>query len=310
MSLRHRLPALCLIVAPLAAQVTPPTGGPADVKPEPKVLGVDVTYLANEGFFLESGPYSVLIDAFVRESTGGLAALPAEVHRQLANAKPPFDGRTIVLVSHVHPDHVQFRGLEKYLSHNNVAQLMSSPQVIHALRESAQEFELIQRRVTPVPTTKGSFKKLMHEEMSVSFLELQHGGKESEGIVNLGHLIELGGLKILHVGDAGPDPAAFAPYRLHELEIDLAFVPYWFFGSEAGARVLNEEIKARTIVACHVPPKEWDDLRQLLTQLPNVVLFQSSQEKRRFLPGGTSEPIAPEEPAAETEGTEPGQEDG
>jgi L-ascorbate metabolism protein UlaG (beta-lactamase superfamily) len=293
MSLRHRLPALLLLALPLAAQVTPPTGGPADLKPEPKVLGVDVTYLANEGFFLESGPYSVLIDAFVRESIGQLAALPPEVHRQLANAKPPFDGRTIVLVSHVHPDHVQFRGLEKYLAHNDLAQLMTSSQVIHALRESAQEFELIQRRVTPVPTTKGSFRKLMHEEMSVSFLELQHGGKESEGIVNLGHLIELGGLKILHVGDAGPDPAAFAPYRLHELGIDLAFVPYWFFGSESGARVLNEEIKARTIVACHVPPKEWDEFRQLVSQLPNVVMFQSSQEKRRFLPGGVVEPVAP-----------------
>ena len=65
--------ALLLALAP-SAQVSPKVGG-RQGPPEPKVRGVDVTFLINNGFFLESGEYSVLIDGFVRESVGVYPAL-------------------------------------------------------------------------------------------------------------------------------------------------------------------------------------------------------------------------------------------
>jgi len=115
-----------LVCLPLGAQDVAPAGTGLQ-EPKPKVLGVDVTFLANAGFFLESGRYSILIDAFLREPTDIYAGLPDAVYKQLVNAAPPFDGLTIVLVSNDHPDHVQMRGLEKYLSKNAQSQLMASP---------------------------------------------------------------------------------------------------------------------------------------------------------------------------------------
>src|SRR5688572_28323091 len=99
-----RLPcllSLSLVSALPAAQASPqaPTA-PASSSPE--VAGVDVTYLANAGFFLESASDSVLIDAFLREPTGLYGALPVEAYKPLVNAEPPYDGRTLVLVSHGH----------------------------------------------------------------------------------------------------------------------------------------------------------------------------------------------------------------
>jgi SNF2 family DNA or RNA helicase len=128
--------------------------------PQPKVLGVDVTFLANAGFLLQSGRYSVLIDAFLREPTDIYAALPDDIYKQLVNAQPPFDKLMIVMVSHRHPDHVQMRGLEKYLGKNNQAQLMTSPEVLLALKEHARDFPAIQRRLSSIPTVPGVINKL------------------------------------------------------------------------------------------------------------------------------------------------------
>jgi glyoxylase-like metal-dependent hydrolase (beta-lactamase superfamily II) len=142
-----------LLALPLSAQAGLPEEG---TRPAPKVLGVDVTYLANEGFFLESGRYSVLIDAFVRERVGVFAALPTELHREMANAKPPFDELTLVLVSHDHPDHVQWRGIERFLGKNAQAQLITAAPIVMGFEAGAQDYAAVEKRVTTVPVKRGS----------------------------------------------------------------------------------------------------------------------------------------------------------
>lgn len=288
-----------VLALPAAAQVQPPVEPPsagAALRPNPAVLGVDLTYLANEGFLLESGKYSVLIDAFVREPAGAFGALPTEIHKQLANAKPPFDGLTVVLVSHDHPDHVQWRGVEKFLGHNPQAQLITAPQILRSLQDSAQDFAAIGMRVTASPVVRGSIKKLVQEEMHIDFFTLEHHGRR-ERVFNLGHLIDMGGLRILHVGDADPTPENFAAYDLASKGIDVALVPYWFFGSPAGVKTLYEDIRPRIVVACHVPPAEVATFEPLLKeQFPEVVLFTEALQKRSFQPAGAAEAAPPADP--------------
>jgi L-ascorbate metabolism protein UlaG (beta-lactamase superfamily) len=268
---------------------------PAAQTPTPKVAGVDVTFLANAGFFLESGRYSVLIDAFLREPSDIFAGLPEQAYKQLVNAQPPYDDLAVVLVSHEHTDHVQVRGLEKYLSKNVQAALMASPEVIRSIQAHARDFAEIQRRIRPIPTTKNSIHRIVQEEMSIGFLPLEHRGKPGdEQVLNLGHLVEMGGVKILHVGDAMPTVENFAPYRFAALGIDVAIVPYWFFNQPKGVRVLYEEIKPRSVIVCHVPPSELEKFDELLkAQFPEVILFKETLEKRSFQPQA---PTAAKEP--------------
>jgi len=263
--------------------------------PHPQVLGVDVTFLANDGFLLKSGRYSVLIDSFLREPVKNFGALPVEAYRSLVNAEPPYDGLTAVLVSHVHPDHVQFRGLEKYLEKNKQAHLMASRSVARGLREGARDFDSIRSQVTVVPTVRGTPNTIMQEEMSIGFLELAHEGRADAEVLNLGHLIEIGGLRILHVGDAEASLENFEAYRFPEGDIDIAIIPYWFFGTEAGLRVLSREIRPRWVIAAHVPPSEVDRFSELVASHKEVVVFHESLETRHFEPreappaGGGSE---------------------
>jgi L-ascorbate metabolism protein UlaG (beta-lactamase superfamily) len=267
------------------------------VEPAPKVLGVDVTFLANSGFFLESGRYSVLIDAFLRDYSDIYAGLPDEVFQQLCNARPPFDGLALALVSHTHSDHLQVRGLEKYLTKNRQAHLASSPEVLNALRTGAKAFDPLQRQLTVLQTTPGSMTQVVQEEMSITIFELEHGGKANDDVKNLAHLVELGGVRLLHLGDAEPSLENFARYDLLARKVDVAFVPYWYFGKPVGVQILRERIQARFLVACHVPPSEWQELSELLkANFPEVVLFKEPLEKRTFLPAEAAE-APPEKPS-------------
>jgi len=267
-----------------AGPAAPPAAAPL-LAPAPEV-GVDVTFLANDGFLLRSGKYSILIDAFVREPVGVFGALPEDVHRRLVNALPPFDALTVVLVSHVHGDHLQVRSLEKFLAKNNQAQLLSSEQVLRTVHVASKDFEAIGKRLSPVPLVKGAMKVLKEEGMSISFFQLAHfNAPEDDKEINLGHLVRLGGLKILHVGDAAPTAEAFAAYDLPSLEIDVAIVPYWFFGSPEGVKVLHERIRPRHVIMAHVPKANMEKLSSMMAeQFPDVVVFQQSLESRTFLP--------------------------
>lgn len=262
-----------------------PAPAPAPViEPAPEV-GVEVTFLANEGFQLRSGQYSILIDAFLRQPVGIFGALPEETHKRLVNALPPYGGLSIVLVSHTHGDHVQPRSLAKFMQRNRQAELLCSEEVADFLQQGAKEFETLGKRIKRVPLTKGSMKTLEGEGLSVSFFELPHFNAENDAVLNVGHLIRLGGLKILHLGDAAPTAETFAAYDLAALEIDLAIVPYWFFGSQEGVRVLLEKLRPRQVIMAHIPPANFEKLGGMMKEkFPEVVLFGAPLEKRTFLP--------------------------
>jgi len=276
-----------VLALPLQAKEAEPAAAEAapQFAPAPEV-GVDVTFLANDGFLLRSGKQSILIDAFVREPVGVFGALPDEVHKRLVNALPPFDGLTVVLVSHAHADHLQVRSLEKYLARNSMAQLFSSEQVLKAVHAGARDFEAIGKRMTPVPLVKGAMKALKADTTSLHFFELAHfNAPLDDKEINLGHLVKLGGLKILHLGDAAPTPETFAAYDLPSYEIDLAIVPYWFFGSPQGVKVLHERIRPRQVVMAHVPTANVERLYGMMQeQFPEVIVFKDALETRRFLP--------------------------
>ncbi len=272
-----------VLALPLAAQVDP-TPRPSE-QATGEERGVEITYLANAGFYLRSREHAVLIDACLREPVGVYETLPGPVRNKLLNRGAPFDEAMLVLVSHEHSDHVQLRVLERLLLSNPGAHLATSPQVVALLKNGAADYTVLEKRVETVQVRRGAMSSLTEQGLQVSFFQLDHSGKGHERLVNLGHLIELGGLRILHVGDAEPSPGNFAAYGLASKGIDVAIVPYWYFGSPGGAQVLREEIRARTLIACHVPPRERESLNALLsTQFPEVILFQNPMETRTFLP--------------------------
>ena len=68
-------------------------------------------------------------------------------------------------------------------------------------------------------------------------LGLRHGTGRHATIQNLGHIIKLGGKKLLHVGDADTSIENFEKFNLDEEGIDIAFLPDWFLLYSEGQTV-------------------------------------------------------------------------
>lgn len=253
----------------------------SDETARPGAAVLEVRALANEGFLLSSGDDAVVIDAFVAEPYSIYAALEGEALEALVSGTGPFASLDVALTSHVHRDHFQAEPARILLDGLPDCVLATSPQVIDALRSadaSGAGFDAGEslRAFLPEP---GAEKLLEHGDIEIRFLRLSHGTGRFADIENLGHVITVGGVTALHVGDAAMVPANFAAYRLGERGIDVVFVPYWYFGDSAGLRIVEEHFRPANLVACHIPPGELEAVtKRLATQAPEVVVPQEPLE--------------------------------
>lgn len=257
----------------------------ASPAPAPASQELELTYLANEGFLLRSGQDAVLIDAFVAEPYAGYTALPPNLLEQMLAPRAPFAGVTVTLASHIHRDHFQVETAVLYLGANPGSLLASSPDVVGSLLDAGPQ---LQDRVESILPEEGESITRVWGSIRVDFLRLSHGSGEFASLQNLGHFIHIGGWKILHVGDAESGVARFGEYDLAGRDLDVALIPYWYFSSESGRRVLEGDLAARTRIAVHIPAPELDDVRKELGGThPDVIVFGSQGETLR-IPGGMS----------------------
>lgn len=209
---------------------------------------LEVTWLANEGVLLACGERQVLIDAFVPEAYSIYTALPPATAQALLAGEPPFDDIELALVSHVHRDHFQPQFAQRYLAAHPGTRLVASPQVVELLGADSGA-------VSRWPAA-GKPERFSHAGITVELLELSHG---IDGMQNLGHIVTLGGFRILHLGDAEIVAANFAPYGLAGRDLDVALIPYWYFASAAGRALIATHLDARLKIAVHIPRAGEDD---------------------------------------------------
>lgn len=114
-------------------------------------------------------------------------------------------------------------------------------------------------------------------------LGLGHGSGRHGSIQNLGHVVQLGGRKLLHVGDAEPSAEIFAQFNLDEEGIDVAFIPFWFLVGGDGQAIVREHIKPKQIIAVHISPSEAEKVAgQIRQAFPDAVAFINMLEKKHY----------------------------
>jgi len=230
-----------------------------------------VTFLANEGFLLRAAGNGVLIDAFVVERHAGYGALSGEMAAALRTASPPFDTVRVALASHVHRDHFQPGPAREFLSASPATRLASAPQVLEALRDAHVENAALAERLEDVLPAPGRSTRFEVPGAKVEVLRLSHG-REAR-VDNLGHVIDIGSWRIVHVGDAEPYADTYAPYALAERDIDVSLIPYWYFQSDDGLHIVARHLRAPHMIAAHIPPDEVEAVRDALAgTLPEVVV--------------------------------------
>ena len=280
------LPCACaLAFAIVTAEETPPVPAP---EPAPKPLRV--TYIGNEGFMIDAGEVKVLIDALYRTGVPGYVVIPEEQRRRLETAQPPFDGVTLILASHSHPDHFDPGAVLEYLKASPKTVFLSTPQAIELMR-ALPGFGAVQGRARAELPEEGKRVRAERPGLVLKVLNLPHGGEQE--VENLGFILETGGVSILHVGDTSLALKDSQFSRIGQESIDLTFLPYWYL-TEGNRESLEVIVHGRRIVAMHLPPPSdpegllkaeggFDKLAQDIERIyPNVVVFPKEMETREL----------------------------
>jgi L-ascorbate metabolism protein UlaG (beta-lactamase superfamily) len=243
---------------------------------------VEVTYIANEGVLIAAGETQVLIDGLHRPYRSSYPSLPEPYREQIETAQPPFNEIDVVLVSHAHLDHFHAESVARHLRHNARARLVSSEQVVKEI-QSAADFAALSSRVTTITPPLKHREKTVVEGVEVELLGVGHGTGRHGMVQNLGHIVTLGGKRLLHIGDASTEDASvFDAFELDRAGIDVAFLPVWFLTSDEGAAIVRERIKPRHIVAIHMPADSGRAAAQVRERAPDAVPFTVILEKKFY----------------------------
>ncbi|HUF04702.1 MAG TPA: MBL fold metallo-hydrolase [Aridibacter sp.] len=259
------------------------TRAQAGSTPEPVGEGkVKVTYIANEGVMIEGDGIKIVIDGLHRKYLDEYAYPPDDLREQLEQAKGEFADIDLLLFSHIHGDHFSAESARLHLLNNKNAVLASSPQIVDAMKKDFGELARIEGRLNAIPwewKTEHSYNK----EVKISFLGLSHGTGRHASIQNFGHVIEVAGLKFLHLGDADMTDENFDSFDLEEAGIDVAFIPYRYLLSERGRELVDRQFKPKRIIAVHIDVNEAEKLKKDLEAAdPRIRVFTKILETATF----------------------------
>lgn len=254
----------------------------------PAVAEVTVTTLANQGMLVSDGDTRVMVDGLVVEPYSIYGGLTPEAVGLFERLEGPFADVDLVLVSHRHHEHNQPAHACRFMQRSQ-ARLATSAQVIGLMREKCRAFITGSDRVRQIDPQPGRIVRLQAGGARVSVFPLSHGPRKYARIQNYGHLIELGGVRVLHVGDAAIDETGFEQSGVLDGPApDVALIPFRFFEPGRGLDIVRRYMDAPLKIAVHIPPDELGEVRDWLAEAhPGV-----------RVPGGPLEVFVIDGPAA------------
>jgi L-ascorbate metabolism protein UlaG (beta-lactamase superfamily) len=212
----------------------------------------DVTarFLANEGVLLADGARAVLLDALFQPYQG-YPVPDSSLQAALERASDPFDRVELVLVTHRHGDHFHPLPVARHLAANPRASLLGAAQVRDSLADRLRQLGVPDTRARAVAPAPGTWRTMAVGELTVHALGWPHGGERHRGVEHVAWLVEIGGYRVLHAGDADLASAALDALRLDSARVDLALLPAWMYTSPDDRERVTRLIRPGRVVLIH-----------------------------------------------------------
>jgi len=205
---------------------------------------------------------------------------PDGVLKPILESRPPFDGVDLILATHDHQDHFAPDLVLKYLWDNPQTEFVSNPAAVNDILALDRN---VSGRLTAVDLAVGETEQLSIGEIELEVLYLSHG---VPGLINLGFIITVDGVRILHTGDISPEDLSVSElidYGLPEKGIEIAFVPDFLLTVEQYYPYITEGIQARYLIPMHFPPMTPPQVDQAI--FPDVILLMEPYQSW-YLPDG------------------------
>lgn len=244
--------------------------------------GVTLYFLGNEGYALECRGKTVLVDALQTLGAREKGDLTQPVYEQMLARRPPFMTVALVLVSHDHADHFVPSVAAAFLAKHPETLLASTADVLKRLR-AQPEAGKIEPRLREIQTRRGEVVSFSPADIKVEVMDLAHLAPQMYPIRVVAHLIEFGGLRILHLGDGELNDEELAPFHLASRPIDVAILPYWVFLHEGAKERVARLLGARQIVAMRLPAGDTAAAQNRIRKVfPNAIILTRPLEARRL----------------------------
>ncbi len=250
---------------------TTPTSAPGPTAAvQPSQLGI--TFVDNDCFLLVADGKKILVDAHER-------IVSREIWSAIQEARPPFDGVDLLLVTHNHADHFDPDLIGPQLLLNADALLATTQEVADALEAAFPDYAQVRDRVRVFGPAEGERVSATLNGIEMEALYLSH----DYPVFNLGFIIRLGGKTLLHTGDTFPPH--LRTYDFPQDNLDFAFVPYFYFGDGPymvdGVPVVLDLLQAKHLIPMHHSARTANldaVLDQIAERCPNCVIFREAME--------------------------------
>jgi L-ascorbate metabolism protein UlaG (beta-lactamase superfamily) len=210
-----------------------------------------ITYLANEGVLIQSPSGSVLVDALFGDGLANYFRVEPPLRDRLESARPPFDGRLVVLATHAHGDHFHADAVARYLTANAEAAAIL-PADARAAIDGAAGANVFRGRVRQALAGGEPYRDHDLGWVRIRALGIPHG-QTSRAVDHAAYLITLEGRTLLHIGDTAMAPAEWQALGLPDEPVDFALVPYWYMTNASLADALIATVRPRHIIVLHQP---------------------------------------------------------
>jgi L-ascorbate metabolism protein UlaG (beta-lactamase superfamily) len=236
---------------------------------------------------IQAGGKKVLVDALFDKGFGTYLAHSQELLTRMTGAQEPFGSVDLLLITHPHPDHFDPKMVVEFLRNHVRCRLIAHTQTVDQLRKE-EGFAQIREQIHEVRLEPGSRESMTISGIALDVLVLAHmlyyqdGRNLHEETRNLAFIVNLGGTRFLHMGDATVENN-LAHLNAHPFErapVDILFLNR-NDRSEATQQFIADKIKPSQIVAMNIPSAELaEETNKILAVYPHAIVFKESMERR------------------------------
>jgi len=205
---------------------------------------VSITYTGNMGALISNEKTAVWIDGLHEYYGPAYLNPPDSLLEKTFSKKSPFDKLKWLLFTHYHRDHFSKKLTSRFLQLGMDHKAIGATQVVDSFSTK------------DVVNAWNKNDEVAHDDslsLRINAFNIPHiWPQRHHKVQNIAYLVEISGVRILHVGDADTDAAAFD--RMGISSVDAAIVPQWF-DSEKGRSII-EKLKPKKVIVTHIAPGE------------------------------------------------------
>ena len=241
---------------------------------------IKITYIGNDGVYISDGEKAVIIDA-LPGNLNGWNPVANGIQSKVESGASPFGNVVAAMVTHNHGDHYSISSVNSFLSVNSDAVFLAPSQVVESgINGGADQIEDLNLALDT--ETEVNVSGVRIRIMRIRHFTPQDGTNFS-GTVNYAFLVEIGGKKVLHIGDGNLSIGNFSDLGLKSEGVDVALIPTFNFSSqltEARRQVLLDHISPDHIIGLHLASATpSSDVTNLY---PGAIVFRESLQSIRF----------------------------